>query len=168
MQQFLNWLWYKGMGGGSIVDLGSHQIDIYSWFLDAQPKSVIASGGIDHWKGHEWYDSVMAIYEYDTKAGLVRAFYQTLTTNSANGYFESFMGDKGTLMISESGNRGSVYRENWVNEEEWQPWVGKGYVKKVEGKPAVKKEDEAVLDIREGTYSPAEYSIPDKLDVPYH
>ena len=168
MQQFLNWRWYKGLGGGPIVDLGSHQIDIYSWFLDTQPTSVIASGGIDYWKGHEWYDNVMAIYEYQTKAGPVRAFYQTLTTNSSNGYFESFMGDKGTLMISESANRGSVYRENWVLEEEWQPWVDKGYLKKVEGMPVAKKDDEAVLDVREGTYSPSEYSIPIKLDVPYH
>jgi predicted dehydrogenase len=168
MHQFANWRWFKGLGGGPIVDLGSHQIDIYSWYLDAQPKSVIASGGIDYWKGHEWYDTVMAIYEYETKAGPVRAFYQTLTTNSANGYYESFMGDKGTLMISESANRGSLYRENWVDEKEWQPWVDKGYMKKVEGKPVEKKEDDVVLDVREGTYAPSEYSIPVKMDVPYH
>ena len=37
MKQFRNWRWYKGLGGGPIVDLGSHQIDIYSWFLEAQP-----------------------------------------------------------------------------------------------------------------------------------
>lgn len=168
MHQFMNWRWFRGLGGGPIVDLGSHQIDIYSWFLDVQPVSVTASGGIDYWTGHEWYDAVMAIYEYQTKAGTVRAFYQTTTTNSANGYFESFMGDQGTLVISESANRGSVYRESWVNEEQWQPWVDKGYLRKVEGKPAVKKEDEAVLDVREGTYAPSEYAIPIKMDVPYH
>jgi predicted dehydrogenase len=28
MHQFRNWRWYKGLGGGPIVDLGSHQIDI--------------------------------------------------------------------------------------------------------------------------------------------
>ena len=168
MHQFANWRWFKGLGGGPIVDLGSHQIDIYNWFLEAQPKSVIASGGVDYWKGHEWYDTVMAIYEYDTKAGPVRAFYQTLTTNSANGYYESFMGDKGTLMISESANRGSIYRENWVDEKEWQPWVDKGYMKKVEGKPVEKKEDDVVLDVREGSYAPSEYSIPVKMNVPYH
>ena len=33
MEQFRNWRWYKGLGGGPIVDLGSHQIDIYNWFL---------------------------------------------------------------------------------------------------------------------------------------
>lgn len=170
MHQFRNWRWFKGLGGGPIVDLGSHQIDIYNWYLDAVPKNVIASGGIDYWKNHEWYDSVMAIYEYDTKEGPVRAFYQTLTTNSANGYFESFMGLKGTLLMSESANRGSVYRESWVPEEEWDPWVAKGYLKKVEGKPAVDNEakDQAVLDVREGTFAPAEYKIPVTMNVPYH
>lgn len=168
MTQFRNWRWYKGLGGGPIVDLGSHQIDIYNWYLGAAPKSVIASGGIDYWTDHEWYDTVMAVYEYETKAGPVRAFYQTLTTNSANGYFESFMGDEGTLVISESANRGSVYRENWVQEEKWDPWVAKGYLKKVEGKPAPAAESEAVLDVREGSYSPAEYKIPITMTVAYH
>jgi predicted dehydrogenase len=169
MHQFRNWRWFKGLGGGPIVDLGSHQIDIYSWFLDAQPTSVIASGGIDYWKDREWYDSVMAVYEYQTKEGTVRAFYQTLTTNSANGYYETFMGDQGTLLISESANRGSVYRENWVTEEQWQPWVDKGYLVKVEKAAAADAAaDGAVLDVREGTVSVAEYSIPVTMDVPYH
>ena len=46
MHQFRNWRWYKGLGGGPIVDLGSHQIDIYSWFLGANPSHVTASGGL--------------------------------------------------------------------------------------------------------------------------
>jgi predicted dehydrogenase len=170
MSQFSNWRWYKGLGGGPIVDLGSHQIDIYTWFLGTNPKSVIASGGVDYWTDHEWYDNVMAIYEYETKAGPVRAFYQTGTTNSANGYYESFMGDHGTLLISESSNRGSVYRESWVDEEKWQPWVDKGYITKMAGQPDPKDqaEEEAVLDVREGTYAPAEYKIPVTMNVPYH
>ncbi len=168
MHQFLNWRWFKGLGGGPIVDLGSHQIDIYSWFLGANPKSVIASGGVDYWKGHEWYDSVMAIFEYETKAGPVRAFYQTLTTNSANGYYESFMGDEGTLVISEASSRGSVYRESWVEEKKWDPWVAKGYIEKVEvEKPEEDSDEEAVLDLRE-TVPAAEYKIPVELEGAYH
>lgn len=170
MSQFRNWRWYKGLGGGPIVDLGSHQIDIYTWFLGCNPKSVMASGGVDYWKGHEWYDSVMAVYEYETKLGPVRAFYQTGTTNSAGGYFESFMGDQGTLTISESAGRGSVFKEGWVDEKLWDQWVQKGYIRKSEGAAVVKgdAEAEAVLDVREGTYAPDEYTIPVKMNVPYH
>ena len=114
MEQFRNWRWYKGLGGGPIVDLGSHQIDIYNWFLEATPKVVIASGGTDYYdkKDHEWYDTVMAVYTYETKKGTVRAYYQTITTNSCQGYFETFMGDQGTLVISEAGSRGEAYRES--------------------------------------------------------
>ncbi len=166
MQQFRNWRWYKGLGGGPIVDLGSHQIDIYSWFLDAQPKSVMASGGIDYWKGHEWYDSVMVVYEYETSEGIVRALYQTITTNSSQGYFETFMGDEGTLLISEASGRGSVYREDWVAEEKWEKWVKNGYVTEVEEveKPAAKK---AVANVMESPV-PAEYDLPVTMDKPYH
>lgn len=167
MQQFLNWRWYKGLGGGPIVDLGSHQIDIFSWFLGANPKTITASGGIDYWKGHEWYDNVMAIYEYDTPHGPVRAFYQTGTTNSANGYFECFMGDEGTLVISEASSRGSIYREGWVEEAKWDPWATKGFIEKTKGKPVAEKQEEAVLDVRESIPA-AEYKIPVVFNDPYH
>jgi predicted dehydrogenase len=168
MNQFMNWRWYKGLGGGPIVDLGSHQIDIYSWFLGCNPKSVIASGGIDYWKDHEWYDNVMAIYEYETKNGPVRAFYQTLTTNSSNGYYESFMGDEGTLVISEAASRGSVYREGWVDEAKWDQWVAKGYIEKAKVVKAVDDANkEVMLDVRESVPA-AEYKIPVEFNDPYH
>ena len=164
MEQFRNWRWYKGLGGGPIVDLGSHQIDIYGWFLEANPKSIIASGGTDYWKGHEWYDSVMAIYEYETKEGVVRAFYQTITTNSNQGYYESFMGDEGTLSISESASRGSVYRE--PGAPDWDKWVKMDYISEPPKKEE-KAETGAVLDVRE-TVPVAQYGIPVTMDKPYH
>ena len=167
MHQFKNWRWYKRLGGGPIVDLGSHQIDVYSWFLGANPKSVIASGGTDYWKGHEWYDSVMAVYEYETKDGTVRAFYQTITTNSSQGYFETFMGDEATLVISEYPlSRCNVYREDWVLEQKWDKWVKKGYLKKTEGLDQPEKKD-AVGDV-EPSPKPAKYDILVKMDKPYN
>jgi len=168
MAQFRNWRWFKGLGGGPIVDLGSHQIDIFNWFLKATPIAVTASGGTDYYPkaSHEWYDTVMAIYEYETKEGRVRAYYQTQTTNSSQGYFENFMGDQGTLVISETGKRGSVYRE--VSAPPWDEWVRKGYVTApmlVEQKP--EEETEAVLDVRE-TISPDEHKLPIEFNDPYH
>ena len=166
MKQFRNWRWYKGLGGGPIVDLGSHQIDIYTWFLEARPKSVIASGGTDYWKDHEWYDNVIAIYEFGTKQGVVRGSYQTITTNSSNGYFETFMGDEGTLVISEASGRGGVYRETAVKEEKWEQWVKKGYIQKAEGlaQPANEK---AVLDVRQSP-TPPKYDLTVTMNVPFH
>ena len=164
MQQFRNWRWYKGLGGGPIVDLGSHQIDIFSWFLGTNPKTVMASGGIDYWKGHDWYDNVMAIYEYQLGDNTVRAFYQTITTNSSQGYFETFMGDEGTLLISEAAGRGTIYREAWVPAENWEKWVKMGFIKEpVEEKEEEKPAGEGVLDVRE-TPKPPSYDIPVTMD----
>ena len=62
-------------------------------------------------KTHEWYDTVMAVYEYETASGPVSTYYQVLSSNRNDGYYEKFMGDKGTLEISEAANRGMIYPE---------------------------------------------------------
>jgi predicted dehydrogenase len=174
MQQFRNWRWYKGLGGGPIVDLGSHQIDIYTWFLGANPKTVMASGGIDYWKppvtkiAHDWYDNVMVIYEYQVDDRTVRAYYQTITTNSYNGYFEVFMGDEGTLEISEASGRGKLYREAWVPAENWEKWVKMGFIKEPVEPKEEKPAGDAVLDVRESPKPPS-YDIPVTMEgKPYH
>jgi predicted dehydrogenase len=169
MEQFRNWRWYKGLGGGPIVDLGSHQIDIYNWFLQAQPTGVVASGGTDYYDPatHEWYDTVMAVYDYETKAGRVRAYYQTQTTNGSQGYFENFMGDQGTLLISESeaANSGMIYRD--VSAPAWDSWIQNGYVSAPKVLGPRPEGAEAALDVRESV-SPDEHRIPISFRDPYH
>ena len=167
MEQFLNWRWFRGLGGGPIVDLGSHQIDIFNWFLGVRPKGVTASGGTDYYDKatHEWYDTMMAVYDYETPQGIVRAFYQTLTTNGFGGYYEVFMGDQAALDISESAGRGSIYRDP-ANAPDWTPFVKAGILTAPveEAKPAA---GGAVLDVRE-TAAPPSYGIPVKMRKKYH
>ena len=169
MHQFRNWRWYKGKGGGPIVDLGSHQIDIYSWFLGANPSYVTASGdNLYHDPAtHEWYDTVMLIYDFATPAGAAKAYYQTQTTNGSQGYFENFMGDQGTLILSESevNYAGTLYRD--PNAPAWDEWVQKGYIsapKEQESKP---KNEGAIADVRESA-SPDQHLVPVTLRDPYH
>jgi len=167
MEQFRNWRWFRGLGGGPIVDLGSHQIDIYNWFLDTKPDSVIASGGTDYYdkKDHQWYDNVMAVYTYQTGKGIVRALYQTITTNSCQGYYEAFMGDQGTLVISEAASRGEAYREQTAPD--WAKWVKKGYVLAPPEKAEQAAPAGALVDVRESPV-PDKYEIPVELKDPYH
>jgi predicted dehydrogenase len=167
MHQFRNWRWYKGLGGGPIVDLGSHQIDIYTWFLGVNPSHVTASGGQLYYdpKTHEWYDTAMVVYDYNTPAGPVKAYYQTQTTNGSQGYFENFMGDQGTLLISESeAHAAKLYRD--TNAPAWDTWVQKGYITapKVQ---EMKEKTEGVTDVRESV-SPDEHMVPVVLRDPYH
>ena len=114
------------------------------------------------------YDNAIAIFEFPTEKGLVRASYETLTTNSSNGYYELFMGDEGTLLISESSGRGEIYRESWVEETKWDPWVQKNYVtlEKASIEAEVKEGDDEV-DVRESA-TPALYRMPIEMKVPYH
>jgi predicted dehydrogenase len=170
MHQFRNWRWYKGKGGGPIVDLGSHQIDIYSWFLGANPSHVMASGGLLYHdpKTHEWYDTVMVVYDFDTPLGPAKAYYQTQTTNGSQGYFETFMGDQGTLLISESevNNPGSLYRD--PNAPAWDEWIQKGYVSAPQVQEAKEKSDSgAITDVRESV-APDRHAVPVVLRDPYH
>lgn len=170
MHQFRNWRWYKGLGGGPIVDLGSHQIDIYNWFLGANPSHVMASGGLLYHdpNTHEWYDTVMVIYDYETPMGPVKAYYQTQTTNGSQGYFENFMGDQGTLLISESevNYAGQLYRD--PNAPPWDEWVQKGYVTAPEIQEAAAGEETgAIADVRESV-APDRHRVPVALRDPYH
>lgn len=128
MDQFRNWRWYRKYSGGPMADLGSHQIDIFNWFLDCRPSSVMASGGLDYYTdqpGRDWFDNVMSIYEYTLPSGPVRGFYQVLNTTSAGGFYEQFMGDEGALTISDDGKTGWIFREVHAKKREWEDEAAK-------------------------------------------
>jgi len=129
----------------------------------------MASGGLDYHdpKTHEWYDTAMVVYEYETAQGPARAYYQTQTTNGSQGYFENFMGDQGTLLISESEANypGRLYRD--PNAPAWDEWVQKGYVTAPQIVEKEEKEEASVLDVRESV-SPDEHRVPVVLRDPYH
>jgi predicted dehydrogenase len=122
MERFCNWRWYRQYSGGAMADLGSHQVDVFNWFLKTPPRSVLASGGLDYFngQGREWYDNVVSIYTYATPAGTVRGSYQVLNTTSHGGYYETFMGDEGSLVISEDVRKGLLYREVTAKRREWE------------------------------------------------
>jgi predicted dehydrogenase len=158
MHQFRNWRWFKGLGGGPLSDLGAHQIDIFNWWFGQLPRSVMASGGMDYYKTHEWYDNAMVIYEYALPEGVARAFYQVQTTTSAGGgYFEYFMGDEGSLKMSENPSITSLFRE--ARAPSWDEWIAKKYIAAKKAPPTEAPADAAKVDVRE-TAQLAAYEIP--------
>ena len=173
MHQFRNWRWFKGLGGGPLSDLGAHQIDIFNWWLGCTPKSVMASGGVDYYKTHEWYDNAMVIYEFPLPEGTARAFYQVQTTTSAGGgYFEYFMGDEGSIKMSEDPALCAIFQEARANqaradkgENSWSDLIRKNYIR-AKAAPAVPA-DAAKVDVRE-TAQLAEYEIPVTFNKPPH
>ena len=168
MHQFRNWRWFKGLGGGMLSDLGAHQIDIFNWWMGTTPRSVIASGGLDYYRNHDWYDNAMVVYEYPLQNGpkgdyVARAFYQVQTTTSAGGgYFEMFMGDDGTIKMSEDPAICAIYREARATATSWDDLIAKNYVRLKETGP-----EAATVDVRE-TAQMAQYEIPVFFNKPPH
>lgn len=165
MHQFKNWMWYKGFGAGPVVTLGVHQIDVINWFLGTTPRSITARGGTYYLdkKTHDQYDTVMAILEYETNEGIICASYETVCTNGYGGHMEVFMGDRGTLELSESSSRGGVYRD--PEAPDWGKWVRLDILR---APGEVKKEvSSSTIDVAE-TKPPAKYDIPVVLTDPNH
>jgi predicted dehydrogenase len=164
MHQFRNWRWFKNLGGGPLSDLGAHQIDIFNWWFGVMPRSVMGCGGMDYYTTHEWYDNVMVIYEYPLRFGnpaidyVARAFYQVQTTTSAGGgYFEYFMGDEGSLKMSESPSITTLFRE--ARAGSWDEWIRRNYIAAKKSSSVETPADAVKVDVRE-TAQLASYEIP--------
>jgi len=81
------------------------------------------TGGRDYYK-YQQNENVMTIYDYQTDHGSVRAFYQVLNTTcwgTYGQYYETFMGDIGTLLISERAgdtNNGWIFLEDYAKADD--------------------------------------------------
>ena len=123
----------------------------------------MASGGIDYYTNHEWYDNAMVIYEYQIPTGIVRAFYQVQTTTSAGGgYFEMFMGDEGTIKMSENPSITKLYRED--RAPAWDDLVAKNYLR---ASAVALVSDADKVDVRE-TAPLLQYEIPVTFNKKIH
>ena len=87
-EQFHNWRWFYKYGGGSMVDLGSHQIDLFIWAWGVPPSSVTAIGGKDAFSPRrQAYDRVMCLYEFQMPDGTKNeAYYQVISSNARGGF----------------------------------------------------------------------------------
>jgi predicted dehydrogenase len=169
MHEFRNWRWFKKYGGGPLSDLGAHQIDIFNWFFDTIPTTVIGNGGRDYYPNHEWMDNAMVIYEYKLPEGVARAFYQVQTTTSAGGgYYEQFMGINGTLKMSENPKYTSLYRE--AAAPPWDEWIKRHYLA-LPANPAKSEDNTAQADNKVDARETAElasYRLPVVLNKAIH
>lgn len=166
MHHFRNWRWYKKFGGGPVLDLASHQVDVMNWFLDATPKSVVATGGVDYDKKHECYDTLMGLLEYNTPTGPVRASYQALTTSSYGKYYETFIGDEGALVMSENAQFTRLFREPI------SPTWHDRYKDIVTPPPNLKRAQSSIPGVLVETSAspdyPEEFQMTIKMNDPYH
>ncbi|MCL2103678.1 MAG: Gfo/Idh/MocA family oxidoreductase [Kiritimatiellaeota bacterium] len=144
MEQLLNWRWFAKYGGGPMLDLGSHQVDLFLWAWDSDPVSVTAVGGNEFY-GRQMNDNVTASFEFRVKDGKTsRGLYQVLTTTSSGSFYERFMGEDGTLQISEVSVLGdSVERAPYSGRPDllprWNKLVSQGLLRELPKKPPAQK-----------------------------
>ncbi len=150
-EQYANWRWFHKYGGGSMVDLGSHQIDLFFWAWGVPPKSVTAIGGKDVFDPpRETYDNVMCLYEFEMPDGKVnRAYYQVISSNGRGGFYEQFMGENATATIAEISACGNeVQRElrtGGLVGQQWQRFIDEGLILPI--RSAVLPDKEETKDI---------------------
>lgn len=129
LERRLNWRLYRPYSQGLMAELGSHQMDVVNWMLDAFPRKVIASGGVDYWRdGREIADNVFCLYEYDlpAKGGphtqdgeryTARVTYSSLCNNAYEGASELILGTRGTLYLTD--RKGLFFMEKGADEVGW-------------------------------------------------
>jgi predicted dehydrogenase len=124
LERKLNWRLYKAYSAGLMAELGSHQMDVANWFLNAHPKRVMASGGIEYFRdGREVYDNISCLYEYELKDEqgkpyTVRANYTSLCNNAYEGAAELIMGTKGSLYLTSA--KGLLFQEKGTDVVAWE------------------------------------------------
>jgi len=140
LEHHLNWRLYNTTSGGLMTELGTHQIDIANWFLDAMPTRVYGYGGIDYWRdGREVFDNVNVVYEYEVTDKcrgyrkvdarnkyqnmeavnapyMVRVMYSSICANAKEGCSELLEGDEGAFEMTEGA---SLFYPEATTKVEW-------------------------------------------------
>jgi predicted dehydrogenase len=145
LEHKLNWRLYSKYSQGLMAELGSHQMDVANWLLNATPQRVLASGGVDYWRdGRDVHDNVFCVFDYElpdreappegpgssaagrpgiaskpAKPGkhIVRVTYSSLCNNAYEGASELILGTRGSLFLTTS--KGLFYREALPEEKTW-------------------------------------------------
>ena len=139
LEKHVNWRLYNDMSAGLMTELGTHQLDVASWFLGSTPTKVSGMGSIEYWKDNrDAEDHVALIYEWIVKPGdsgfiriaprnreqdkiqlnrayKVRLSYSSICTNSKLHYSELIQGEYGALeLVGEQ--KCQFYAEKWWME----------------------------------------------------
>ncbi len=110
----LNWRLSTATSIGLVGEVGSHQIDQATWFLNAQPVAVSGFGSIALWKdGRDVPDTVQTLLEFP---GKVFMNYDATLADSFDGQYEMLYGSDGAIMMRES--------KAWLFKEADSPLLG--------------------------------------------
>ena len=120
MDRLINWRLYNNTGGGLMAELGSHQLDAASIFLDkVQPIACFGYGGKNFYgvqgigspdqqaDDRDVDDHVYMTFEFpgaryaDDKNDVCIVTYSSISTNRSEPYGETVFGSRGTLIMKQ-------------------------------------------------------------------
>lgn len=139
IEKHVNWRLYNDMSAGLMTELGTHQLDVASWFLGSIPTKVSGFGGIEYWRDdRDAEDHTVLIYEWTVKQGdrgyrqierrsrdqkttqinrpyKVRMTYSSICTNAQSHYGELIQGERGAFgLMGEQSLQ--FYAEPWYQD----------------------------------------------------
>jgi predicted dehydrogenase len=101
----INWRLADG-SPGLMGEVGIHQLDLMSRYLDARPAAIVGMGTIAAWRdGRKMPDTALCVLEY----GKVRATFRVTLASSFGGAYTAFQGSDSSLLMKE--NRGWMIKE---------------------------------------------------------
>jgi predicted dehydrogenase len=147
----INWRLSNATSSGLVGEIGIHQVDAASWFINAHPVSVTGFGGVMHWTedGRQVPDTIEAVFEYP---GGVRLSYESTLVNSFDAEYEIYYGTESAIMVRD--NKAWMFKEVDAPMMGWEVYAKKDVFYKEAGitlvanatkstKPAEKTGDEA-------------------------
>ncbi len=110
--RFRNWRYFWDYAGGNMTDQGTHLMDVVQWFTKSgPPDAAISQGMVAKMKGAEHADVFTAVFQYPERLVTWSLDYDNAYQN---GWSITFMGDKGTMIMDETGY--AVYAEPWKKD----------------------------------------------------
>ncbi len=114
-----NWRLYEESSTGLPGEIGTHQFDVMSWFLNKLPVSVSGYGtNLHHRDGREIPDTVHCSMKWDS--GL-RLGYEATVASSYGGRFEEFVGTMGAIKLI--GDFGWLFKEADAPTQGWEVYA---------------------------------------------
>jgi len=104
-----NWRLDKAISIGLPGEIGIHQFDQASWFLDAQPVAVTGWGTVAFWKdGRKIADTVQVVVEYP---GGVQLVFDSTLANSFDHEYEMYYGSDAAVMLRDTPTATWMFKE---------------------------------------------------------
>src|SRR5262245_47199716 len=110
----LNWRLSKVTSTGLAGEVGIHQLDLASWYLNGLPLSATGFGAITSWNdGRDVPDTIQCVIEYPNN---VRMVLSSTLTSSFSDSFTLFQGSNSSIMVRE--------KRGWLIKEADSPLLG--------------------------------------------